>query len=85
MNINVHIAKLVLDGIDIQPHHEISLKRAVEAEIKQKLMGSGFDSTALSRGDHRTLTGATISIDAAHDGAVTGKKIGEAVYRGISQ
>lgn len=83
MNINLHIERLVLDGVSLQPHQRADLKAVVEAELKQQLESHGIGSMMQTNHNHRSLRGAEISLENIHKPKSLGQRIGYAVYRGI--
>ncbi len=48
MNINLHIERLVLDGITLSPGESPLLKAAVEAELTRLLMSGGVRSACFA-------------------------------------
>jgi hypothetical protein len=85
MNINLHIERLVLDGISLTLQQRASLKAAVVAEIKRQLANQGIGYAMQSDSHRRSVRGGSISIDNLHKPASIGKQIGNAVYRGIGK
>lgn len=45
MNINLHIERLVLDGLQIGPGQGVKVKAAVEAELSRLLQEGGLSSS----------------------------------------
>ena len=86
MNINVHIERLVLDGLPIARHQAPLIQTAVEAELARLLVADGL-APALQSGE-----GATPSVNAPgmqftsnNSPAELGQKIARAVYGGIGR
>jgi hypothetical protein len=85
VNINLHIERLVLDGIAVEPHQRAELKAAVESELSRLLVSNGIDAGVQTDKSSRAVSGGLISIDNTHKPTRTGQQIGEAVYRGIGK
>jgi hypothetical protein len=85
MNIQVHIERLVLDGLSVAPSQGQLVQAAVEAELA-RLLASGSLATALSTGAALpVLRAGTIQLAAHHTPAQLGGQIAGAVYSGIGQ
>ena len=83
MHINLHIERLVLDGISLSPGDRPLLQAAVEAELTRLLASGGLSGALQSGGVLYNVR--TASIQLANDGnpARLGKQIAGAVYGGI--
>jgi hypothetical protein len=86
MSINVHIERLVLDGLPIARHQAPLIQMAVEAELARLLVANGLTPTL------RSVGGATPSVHAPgiefnsnSSPAELGHKIARAVYGGIGR
>ena len=86
MNINVHIERLILDGLPVARHEGPLVQAAVEAELARLLVADGLAPTLKSVG------GATPSVNAPgiqftsnSSPAELGQKIARAVYGGIGR
>lgn len=83
MNIDLHIERLVLDGLPIAWHERPQLQAAVEAELTRLLTESG-----LSRQGNiavREIQAAPIQLSAEHDPAQIGRQIAQSVYGGLNR
>ena len=85
MNINLHIERLVLDGISLAPRQRAELKAAVESELRRQLEIQGLDSTMQSNDRRRSVRGGSISIGSSHKPLSLGQQIGNAVFKGIGK
>ncbi|NOZ51801.1 MAG: hypothetical protein GXP08_01465 [Gammaproteobacteria bacterium] len=83
MNINLHIERLVLDGVLVEPQQRAELKAVVESELRQQLVSQGISSTMQSNNNHQSVRAGSISIENIHKPVSLGQQIGNAVYRGI--
>lgn len=85
MNIFVHIERLILDGIPVEPGQHQALRVAVEAEVVRRLAQDGIAPDLQTGGAAPYASGGTIQLT-PHDGPVQlGRQIGRAVYGGISR
>ena len=85
MNINLHIERLVLDGISLEPYQRADLKAAVESELSRLLVSNGLGSGVQSNNSYRSISGGSISIENTQRPTSLGQQIGSAVYRGIGK
>jgi hypothetical protein len=85
MNINLHIERLVLDGIPLGPGQSPLLQAAVEAELTRLLTDGGLSDALRLGGTFYNVR--TAGIQMANDGGPTrlGEQIAGAVYRGIGK
>lgn len=83
MNVNMHIEKLILDGLTIAPAERPLLQAAVEAELA-RLLGEGGLSPALQGGGARpSLRAGGIDLPGEGNPVHLGAQIARAVYEGI--
>jgi len=83
MNINVHIERLVFDGMSVASGEAVFVQTAVEAELG-RLLASGLFAPASSFAEARIAAGQ-IHI---HSGTIArdlGVEIGRSVFRGLTQ
>lgn len=85
MNINLHIDRLVLDGVSVEPHQRAELKAAVETQLGHLLVSNGIGSGVQSSNHFRAVSGGLISIENIHMPISFGQQIGDAIYRGIGK
>ncbi len=82
MNINLHINRLVLDGIDLTSHEQQMLQASVTAELS-RLLSSGGLAPHLAQGialDRLNTNGIYL---AGHNPTQLGQRIAHSVYKGI--
>ena len=84
LNINLHIDRLILDGIDIASHQHTDLQMVVETEIARLLSEGGLGSGLSAGTTVRELSGGMIQ-PAGSDPTEFGKQIARAVYGGIGE
>ena len=78
MNINVHIERLILDGVPVAAGQESVLRAGLEAELI-RLLGkeglSGISASALER-----LSGSTVQLDRESKPALLGQQVAQSIY-----
>jgi len=83
MNINLHIERLVLDGLDIAPEQRPALQAAVEGELSRLLTERGLSpSLAQGMAVPRLSTNA-MQIASPSNPIELGQQIAQSVYGGI--
>ena len=83
MNINVHIERLVLDGVSISPSQRPLVKAAVEAELGRLLADGGLAPDLVVGGAVPRVPGGTIELTSKSNPSQLGQQIAQAVYGGI--
>lgn len=85
MNINVHIERLILDGLPIGYGQRPLVQAAVEAELARLLADDGLSPELLAGGALPSVR--TGSIQLANEGTTIqlGRQIAQAVYGGIGR
>ena len=83
MNINLHIDRLVLDGVSVELHQRSALKVAVESELRRLLIAKGVGSKMQSNEETRLLSGGSISVGNCNEPSLLGQSIARAIYGGI--
>lgn len=84
-NINIHIDRIVLDGLSISYHQESQFKAAVETELALLISTGGLSANL--------VTGWAVSQASVGDIQVTnenyttslGQQVAQAVYEGLSR
>ncbi len=85
MNVNLHIERLVLDGVGIEPGQRHLLKTSVEKELTRLLAESGL-SSGLAAGVALPGIGAgNIQFNDGGNPAQMGQKIAQSLHGGISR
>ncbi|SFE85658.1 hypothetical protein [Nitrosomonas sp. Nm166] len=83
MNINLHIERLVLDGINIGPDQKHLLHSIVTTELT-RLLTEGDISPNLAKGVAMPRISADSIQVAGNDPVQLGQQIAQSVYEGIS-
>jgi hypothetical protein len=82
MNVNLHIERLVLDGLELERGHEPALRAALEAELTRLIADGGAESLA-SAETVPHLSAPGIETAGGGDTAHLGRQIARSVYDGL--
>ncbi|MCF6218061.1 MAG: hypothetical protein L3J62_11760 [Gammaproteobacteria bacterium] len=85
MNINLHIERLVLDGVALEPHQRPALKASLEAELASLLGRNGVGAGLHNGGAVDAIRADSIAIGGKNEPSGLGKQIARSVYGGINQ
>ncbi|OEY66753.1 hypothetical protein [Marinobacter sp. X15-166B] len=85
MNINLHIERLIVDDVGIQPQQSDALTAAVVAALRQQIVAQGVGPGMLSGESRAAVSGGSIAMQHSEGVASLGRQIGDAVYRGIGR
>ena len=83
MNIELHIERLVLEGLEVEPRHGSHLQGALESELARLLATDGWRSELLSGGAMRSLSAGEIHVTNGMSPLHLGNRIAQAVHSGI--
>lgn len=83
MNINLHIERLVLDGVPLAPSGRPLLQAAVETELTRLLASGGLSDALQSGGALYNVRTAGIQLTGDAGPARLGQQIAQSVYGGI--
>ena len=86
MNINVHIERLILDGLPVARHQAPLIQTAVEAELARLLVADGLaPSLKAGGGATPSVNAPSIQFTSASSPTQLGQQIARAVYGGIGR
>jgi len=85
MNINLHIDRLVLDGLPIEHQDGPLVKAAVEAELSRLLTANGLANGLLSGGAMPSVSAPGIQMSSDRNPGRLGQQIGLAIYGGVGK
>jgi hypothetical protein len=85
MNINLHIERLVLDGVDVSHAERSMVQEATEAELARLLALGGLAPGLSAGGALHHVRGGTIQLQEGQNGTALGKEVAQAIHRGIGQ
>jgi hypothetical protein len=83
MNINLHIERLILDGLAIESRQGGLVKEALEAELTRLLEAQGLSASLQSGEALPALRAGAIALNAEKSPAQIGAQIAQAVYGSI--
>ncbi len=83
MNINLHIERLILDGLQLERGQNMLLQTAIEAELTRLLTEQGLSSGLQSGGVLRNLEAGPMQLSPGSSPAELGIQIAQSVYSGI--
>ncbi len=83
MNINLHIERLVLDGIQIAPEQRPVLQAAVESELSRLLTERGLSPSLAQGVGVPRLSASDIQVASASSPTELGHQIAQSIYGGI--
>lgn len=84
MNINLHIERLVLDGVTVAPGQRHLLQASVETELVRMLAEGGL-SFSLAEGTNLSRVSANGIELIGNNSAQLGQQIAQSVYGGIGR
>lgn len=83
MKINLHIKRLVLDGLPVESHQGALIQSAIETELARLLAEGGLASELMSGGALSRMPASSIQLTSEATPAPLGQQIAGAVYGGI--
>jgi hypothetical protein len=83
VNIELHIERLILDGLQVEPRNCSHLQAAAEAELTRLLTADGLRSELSSSSNLRSLGAGEIHVTSQTPVAELGNHIARAVHGGI--
>ena len=83
MNINVHIERLVLDGISLAAGQRLQLQAALQTELTRILTEEELSPGLLARGAVSYVSGDPLHLTGAEDPGALGRQIARALQRGL--
>lgn len=83
MNINLHIDRLILDGLDVDHAERPLLQAAVQTELSRLLTAEGLTNEITNAGAIPRVAGKEIEVQQQHGPQDTGRRIAASVYGAI--
>jgi hypothetical protein len=84
MNVNLHIERLILDGLAIESRQQSALQTAIKTELG-RLFAQGDFPWALRGGAVPTLRANSIQLTSQSDLAPLGRQIAGSIYASIGK
>jgi hypothetical protein len=85
MNVNLHIDRLILDGIDLDPAQRPALQAAVEAELGRLLSEGGVGADFAGGGAVPSVKAGGFEMGGDGNPQQLGAQIARSVYGGIGK
>lgn len=85
MNINLHIDRLILDGLPIPHSQRPLLQAAVEAELTRLLTTEGLSPHLINGGAIPQISASDLQLNPNSNPTQLGQQIAQSVYGGIGQ
>lgn len=83
MNINLHIERIILDGMPVSPRQHARLRAAIAEELATLLAEGGVGPDLVNGGDYASLRTAPVHFAGGGPVEAYGRQIARAVYSGI--
>ena len=83
MNINLHIERLILDGISVESHQRPLLEASLETELGRLLAQNGIASGLQRGGAFNAIQTDSIDVGEKNEPSHLGRYIAWSVYGGI--
>jgi hypothetical protein len=84
-NINIHIDRIVLDGLSISYHQESQFKAAVETELAHLLSAGGLSANLVAGWAVSQAPAGDIQVTNENNPTSLGQQVAQAVYEGLSK
>ncbi len=85
MNINLHIERLILEGLPVERRQHALVQSAVESELARLLTEGGLAGQLAAGGAMPSLEAQNLRLAPEGDATRLGQQIAQAVYGGLSQ
>ncbi len=83
-NLNLHIDRLVIDGLALSSHANAQLQQVIASELAALLQTGGWSPDASTKLNVARLAGADWQLPEHHDPASLGHSIADAIYQSIT-
>ena len=83
MNVNLHIERLVLDGVNIRSDQRLAMQSAMESELGRLLTAGGLAGEIAGGGAIPRVVGQPIQLPQQQEPHDTGRRIATSVYGAI--
>ena len=85
MNVNLHIDRLILDGVNMVSGQRHLLQASVESELARLLTDGGVSSRIAAGGALPHVSANDIQFSGGNDPVQLGRQIAQSVYGGIGE
>ena len=83
MNVNLHIERLILEGLDVSAKERRMFTSAIEEELRQLLKAGGIGAGLQGGGSTARITAPSIQLRRDTGTGQLGKQVAGAIYGGI--
>ena len=84
MNVNLHIERLILDGLTVSPAERPLLQAAVETELTRLITDGGLSPALQEGGARPSLRAGGMELQGGENPTNLGTQIAQAVYKGMA-
>jgi len=85
MKINLHIERLILEGLPVNSHDGPQVRAAVQAELSRLLGSHGFSDEFQAGGAVAAIRAHPIRLEAQASPSQVGRQIARSVYGGLGR
>jgi len=85
MKINLHIERLVLEGVGLEPGRQELLQATLESELIELIKDRGLGRDILAGGARPSVGANGIQLDSGSSSVQLGRQIAQAVYGGLNK
>ena len=85
MNINLHIDRVVLDGLRLDDGQQKILQATIEYELLSLIKEQGLRGELLGGGARPSVAADGIQLERGHSSAQLGRQIAQSVYGGLTK
>lgn len=85
MNINLHIERLILEGVNISPGQRHMLQASVETELARLMTRGGVATRLTGGGTLPRIASPAIKLNGSGSPIELGRQIASSVYSGIGK
>ncbi len=84
MSISIHIERLVLDGLPLQPGDGTLLQATVEAEVSRLFSEGGIPGDLQHSGNQARVSAPVLHLNSTSDAKLLGVQLGEGIYSAVA-
>jgi hypothetical protein len=85
MNVNLHIERLILEGLTLQPGEHLQVRAAAESELSRLLAAQSWGQNLSAGGAVSRLSGGEIQLAEGTSPQHIGQQIARAVFGGLNR
>lgn len=85
MNLNLHIERIILEGVTIEPHEQAIVKASVISELGNLLTNTELPSYVTSHNLSPVIYGSEVSLSVTSAPRDLGMHVARSIYEGINK